>query len=180
MEIMFIAIMLLAFAHFIYEGIVAPSLRMQCRNDLFTLRDDLRAQKIAKGKDFPDEAFSILHEGINRYLGKGALAGVNLRFLYRFAHAARKPNSQFRADIERRKSVIEGAADPEVKDILRRAGSIVERAFFINTAAWAIYIVPIAIAVACISSATRLLMRVVAAPPEGTGRLMDQSLELAA
>ena len=58
----------LAFLHFIYEGIIAPSLRLKLRYELFRLRDGLRRLKVDEPETVTDQSFRALQEVINNSL----------------------------------------------------------------------------------------------------------------
>src|ERR1035441_10315344 len=53
-----------ALLHFIWEGILAPSLRHNIRLDLFALRDNLRRLKI-NNPELPNDAFNTVQDGLN-------------------------------------------------------------------------------------------------------------------
>jgi hypothetical protein len=65
MTILLSVMMLLTLAHFIYESIVAPSLRLKIRYDLFALRDELRFLKIKRGSSLDDKHYVYLQDSIN-------------------------------------------------------------------------------------------------------------------
>ncbi len=65
MNIIFYILLALAIIHFIYEGIIAPSMRLHYRYRLFTLRDELRFLKATHKDELPDEVFILLQNILN-------------------------------------------------------------------------------------------------------------------
>src|SRR5690349_23865296 len=82
MAILIIGFILVAGAHFIYEGILLPSFRLYIRYQLYALRDKIRELKAKHGKEISDDAFKHLHEGINGTLR--ILPYIDMAFVKRF------------------------------------------------------------------------------------------------
>jgi hypothetical protein len=58
-------LMILAVAHFIYNGIILPMIRFSLRVHLFKLRDQLRNLKIRYDVEISDEVFNLVQASIN-------------------------------------------------------------------------------------------------------------------
>lgn len=172
MDILILIIAACAFLHFIYEGIVAPSIRTKLRNDMFELRDELRNLHISKDDRCSREAFEIAHTGVNQYLDR--LHAVTISFMRRFREAYK--DADFRADVERRQMVLNSCESTELRKIVASANSRIELALFANSAGWLIYLVPVALLGICIKAITRWVHRRIsqlfATPEAGTFRLM--------
>src|SRR4051812_36208931 len=65
MSTIFLILVLFAFAHFVYEAIIAPSRRLEQRCKLFVERDRLRTLAIANPEILDEETFEALHNRIN-------------------------------------------------------------------------------------------------------------------
>lgn len=175
MDIAIIILAVLAFGHFIYEGIIAPSLRMKLRNDMFELRDELRHLHTNNDR-CTREAFDIAHAGINQYINR--LHGVTIGLMLEFREAYRDTN--FREEVERRKKTLDACESPELKSICSRANSKIESAFLINTGMLFLYVVPLALAALCLSAVTskihRFSVRLLATPEARTDKLVHESI----
>src|SRR5437016_3219603 len=62
---LFIIFGLIALFHFIYQGIILPSIRQRLRYRLFELRDRLRTLNIRHKNDLQQEVFDYLQRSIN-------------------------------------------------------------------------------------------------------------------
>lgn len=179
MDIAIIALALLAFAHFIYEGIIAPSVRMKLRNKMFGLRDDLRHLHVSSEK-CSREAFEIAHSGINQYINR--LHGITIAFVSRFKTAYRN-NPSLRDEVERRKRVLDACSSPELQGIITRANQNIEFALLINMGMWFLYLVPVAVAASCITAVTakihRFVYRLFATSEASTEKLMPDTMRFA-
>jgi hypothetical protein len=178
MDIAIIILAALAFAHFIYEGIIAPSLRMKLRNRMFDLRDKLRHLHINNDRCSRD-AFDVAHTGINQYINR--LHGVTIGLMVDFKEAYR--DSKFREEVERRKKILDACESPELKSICSEANQNIESALMINTVMLFLYVIPLAIAAFCISTVTakihRFSVRLLATPEARTDKLVPESVRFA-
>lgn len=141
---MIVTILLLIFAvlaltHFIYEGILAPSLRASCRLKLFALRDRLRNLKMKDGDRLSDEVFFDLQSSINFSVGR--LRQVDLR-LVRSANAAFERDEKLRKRVERRIAMFEACPIPELHQIIAEYFNVLDDVVLINSGAWLPYLFP--------------------------------------
>lgn len=131
-----IAMIIIVTFHFIYDGIILPSIRLHFRNELFASRDSLRNLKIngviAKEDDI---AFSIVEGSINNSLNN--LHNLN------FSMLRRTPINHERAI--QRLNVVNSAKNPEITNIFNNVSGVMLRVFVANMGGWLIYILPIAI-----------------------------------
>lgn len=174
MDIAIIVIGALAFAHFIYEGIVAPSLRMKLRNQMFELRDELRHLHATDDR-CTREAFDIAHSGINQYINR--LHIVTLSLMSRFKAAYR--DKAFREEVERRRKALDACKSSELQSIVSRANHNIEAAFAANSGMWFVYLAPLAMAVLFVTTLTSklhgLVFRLFATSEARTNALMPDS-----
>lgn len=163
-----------AFAHFIYDGILAPSIRCKLRNDLFDLRDQLRTAQISNQDPSATEAFDVVHAGINAYLNR--LQGVTVSLRAKF-YRLNKEDSGFRQEWHRRRRVVEDAKNQELERIKARANATIELAFLTNSAPLLAYLLPLALCLAQIFQLRRWSQALVAMKPSQTDRLIPRAPE---
>ncbi len=144
-----LAFLFLALCHFVYESIIAPSLRLKLRFELFKLRDDLRTLKNEYGSDLDDRHFHYLQDSLN----------VLIRFLPRFeignlALAASQINNdpQLKKRMEARAKILDDCQIAQATNIRNKSIEIAARAVRVNGGAWGFYVVPIALTFAVYKS----------------------------
>ena len=173
MEYVLFVLTLIAFVHFVYEGIVAPSLRMECRNQLFTQRDALRRLRIERHPESEKAAYEIIHGSINAYLT--ALSGVTLHYMWRLRRGIR--THKWEKETESRLHALQECG-PELEIIGEEFGRILNRAFLVNSLAWAFYIVPVAAVCFALHLTTRAMTTIIAVPVDWTRRLLQREANL--
>jgi len=130
----------LAAYHFIYEGIVAPSLRIKFRNKLFYLRDALRMLKIERSGALNDSVFNEMQEAINHALNlqhKITILGI----ISYVIHLEKDP--ALKASVQRRLNNIEKCDIHEFKVIDTTLSTIFFKITLVNSGAWALYVIPL-------------------------------------
>lgn len=153
MSYLIIAIVVCAILHFVFEAIVAPSLRLDLRYRLFALRDELRSLKIEHTEQLDRKHFEYLHESIN----------VTIAFLNRFDIATItkinqlvEHDAELRQRVEARSKILDDCGLKSVKEIRRKTVRIAGAAFLTNSGAWGLYLLPVAVIAACFSAAKHL------------------------
>jgi hypothetical protein len=87
MAVLILIVLSLAIVHFVYEGMILPTIRLHFRYRLFALRDRLRHLKTKEDNKLDADSYRYLQEALN----------VMIAFLYRFdLRAAFEANSWFR------------------------------------------------------------------------------------
>lgn len=161
----------LAIFHFVYEGIVAPSIRIHLRNRLFSLRDELRSLKV-EGIDKQDEhAFWLVHEGINHLLNRLPNLTVERRVRLEVEYEI---NKELQASVKERMAIIMSCNNKAIKDVFGRTGSVIESAFLTNMGGWFVYILPIAFVFSSISKLSSLASELIATSERDTNWLLPQ------
>lgn len=148
MEYLFIALFLLGTYHFLWEGILAPSIRYSLRIELFKCRDELRRLMI-ENKNIPKWTFNHMQQLINTAIER--MHRLDLLTL----HDSQK---ELENNPNLKKKVYETAAklDKEIQEsnsnelvaLRSRVYMLFAVAFGVNCGGWVIYIVPIFIAIA--------------------------------
>jgi len=140
MSTFIVIISFLALFHFIYELIVLPSIRLHLRNQLFSLRDDIRHLKINGLEKKDEQAFWFVHDGINIFLTK--IPKITFLKLIKFKEAHDKDPS-FLKEAEMRISVVKNSSNEAIISIFRSTSDILVKAVIANMGAWFFYLVPI-------------------------------------
>lgn len=136
MEILLLALVGIAVWHFVYEAIIAPSLRMVLRHKMFRLRDQVRRLRAESPDEVSEEVFDVMQGLINN--------GITLVHQINFVVLFRVKNSEpIDSLIERRNQLIKDCPKEEIHEIRKSVANLLAVAFGINHGGWAIYIVPV-------------------------------------
>jgi hypothetical protein len=157
----FFTLIVLALIHFIYEGIVAPSLRLNLRYHLFALRDDLRKLKYDDGEQLTDEVFLLLQGVINNAIL--LLHRVNLEVVVKTEIRVEK-DKELAGRIAERIALVENCDIEAIRHIQEKACRILTVALLVNNGAWIIYIIPIFVIVFGAKRITNFVKEAVAFP----------------
>lgn len=128
--------------HFVYESILAPSLRLSARFQLFVLRDEIRKLKIECGSSLDDKHFLFLQDWINFLIS--ILHRLDLVSLAR-AEVQEKREPEILKRAEERFRTLDSCNIPRAREIRRQATRIAARTLLVNNGAWIIFIAPILI-----------------------------------
>lgn len=125
--------------HFIYDGILAPSLRFNIKLKLFEMRDRLRRLKIENEHLLSDELFKILQDDINKQIRlnhKYNVVGVfeAIRFM--------RDNAEIEKRVKMIETLVQECELEEVKAIYNQSIIQVALAFVANAGGWVIYLMP--------------------------------------
>ncbi len=161
-----LSVLILLFAlfsafHFVYEGIVLPTLRTRLRFKLFALRDNLRRAKIQLGSQVEDSVFLYLERSINSSIR--FLEHLDLETMY----AARRfieSNPALLEDVKRRMKTLDECPVEEIRAIRSEHRTIVQEALAANGLALLAYIVPIVVAVVFLQRIKHTLDEVILLP----------------
>ncbi len=135
-------LIIIVFYHFIYEGILAPSLRLKLRFDLFKIRDRLRNLKHEDSDVCSDEVFAYLQDSINN--GLRMLHKTDLIRLVSIDAKIEK-NPVLQKQIQRRREALCAVIDPDVQECMKDLNYVARTALLVNSGGWYIYLVPIAL-----------------------------------
>lgn len=140
MTVLFYVFVVLAIYHFVWEGIIAPSVRLEIRYELFELRDRLRRIKIEQGNSLNDELFTRLQRSINKEIA--LLQNADIRSLY-YAYTKLYDKKDVLDEIETFDRLVEECSIEEVRNIRHKSIGALAHAFVINSGGWLIYIIPV-------------------------------------
>jgi hypothetical protein len=128
-----------ALLHWIYEGIILPSLRLSLRYRLFALRDRLREVKSKNNETVSDDVFRYLQGTINN--GIALLPFTDFRVIG--AAEAIEKDESLRTRIQKREDAISRCQISEIKEIVTEINDVWWTAFISNTAGLAAYVIPL-------------------------------------
>ena len=148
MDYLIIGFVFLAFVHFVYESILAPSFRLKKKFELFRLRDELRQAKIDLGSELDDKHFHHLQNSINSLIRH--LPVFDLATLVK-AKIDMESDKELRTRVEAHSRVLDDCRVESVKSIRRNSLRAARAAFVVNMGIWVIYIFPIALFIAFFS-----------------------------
>jgi len=133
MSILFIILFYWAIGHFIFEGIIAPNLRSQTRNNLFALRDRLR--RIGFRESHSDRAIiTKLEAYLNFILSRGNELSITKVALFLQASGKTKQNPL--SDIK----------DEELSLIASELADLVIKTLLINNVVLLVFMIPLLLA----------------------------------
>jgi hypothetical protein len=140
MEYALTALIVMAFYHFIYESIIAPSARLKLRFKLLALRDQLRSLKIASAHEFEDRHFSHLQDSFNRLIA--LLSRFDLATVHRVESEIER-NPELKARAASRAAILDDCKVAEAQQIRVASLEIATQALAINSGGgWLVYGVP--------------------------------------
>ena len=155
-----------------WEGIIAPSIRLEIRYELFKMRDAIRRLKIEYGDQFSNELFDTLQHTINNEIG--LLHHATIGDFYK-AYKKYGNKEQLPAEIEKLEQLIKDCPISEVRDIWTRSVAALVIAFIVNTGGWLIYIVPIIITLVSLNSIRKLAKILIGLSTNDVNKLFPQS-----
>jgi hypothetical protein len=168
MGYLLVMLLVVALYHFIYESILAPSMRLKLRFELFVLRDRVRKLKIENSEYFKDKHFHYLQDSLNNLIA--LLARFDCATLVRI-ESEMKRHPELRKRAEERSRTLDDCDLEEVRVIRYESLKLASTALVVNSGGWLIYILPpLAVAAAwfglssSVSSFKRRIKAVMAIP----------------
>jgi len=164
-----ILIILMAFAvwHLLYESVIAPSLRMSLRYEVFRLRDDLRRLKFEDAR-LTKEVYGYMEDALNNSLAY--LHGLTISSFGSVSRGIERDQS-LRKDVEKRRHAIDSCPIPEVPRIDEELGRILRLALGVNSGGWFLWILPVALALRFWRWVLSRIQWLLLVPPRYTSRL---------
>jgi hypothetical protein len=177
-----VALLIVALYHFVYEAILAPSLRLKLRFELFVLRDRVRALRIESPGALQDKHFHYLQDSINTLIA--VLARFDVATFERI-EAEMKRNPELRRLVEERSRILDDCALEEAKGIRYASLRLASVALAVNSGGWFIYVVPPLAMMAgwfglsgCVSSFKRRIKAVLAIPQADINKVAPESADI--
>lgn len=136
MTYFFFAVACIALCHFVYESILAPSIRLELRFELFKLRDEVRLLKIknlsstAREPEFVDGHYGYLQDSINSLIC--ILYRYDLAAIWTIADQINRDQA-LRQRVEARARLLDDCELPVVLSIRKRQLNIAVKALAVNS-----------------------------------------------
>lgn len=130
-----------AAAHFIYERIALPSLRLHFRNELFRLRDIVRKEIIAGQLVAKDaKAAKLIHDGLNNTINRLHLLtlGNQVRVQMNFER-----NPEVRDKVKRNAEILLACDNEKLLLALKSSMRIMDYALYSNNFFFLLYVSPL-------------------------------------
>lgn len=167
-----IFVVVISIFHFVYEGIILPSIRLYFRNRLFILRDKLRSIYINEKNNIDHESFNLIHDSLSSLISRLHYLSVSVIVDIQKEYTT---NPEFRKKIARREMLIEKCKHEEINSIIREVNGIVKKTIIANCGAWFIYLIPIAICVHSIKLLSQIAKEIVVIPESDANRLIPDT-----
>lgn len=129
----------LAFLHFVYEAILAPSFRLNLRFKLFAVRDDLRWLRAER--EIPDEIFRSLQNGLNNSIR--LLPRTDLATVWR-AHRVISRDPKLKSLRDKQWEALQTQLDETTRPLFKRCASLFVSALVVNNGMIVILLLPVA------------------------------------
>lgn len=152
MSTLFLILLGISLAHFVYEGILAPSLRMSLRNELFVLRDKLRRMKIDHA--IRDDEFAVLHDGVNFLLPR--LSSITMTHAGMVIETMKR-DEELKKLSKKRSKIIEASENRVVPTYSKEIFLIYLKALACNSMACIIYFLPFLLLVVFFTKSVKAL-----------------------
>lgn len=171
MATLIIATVFLALFHFLYDGIILPSIRQHLRNKLFALRDKLRMEYI-NGLDKQDiEAFNLTHEAINNFVNRLPMLTITVRAEI---EVAIKNDHKLKEKVNKRRAILESCQSAKIKEINESINKILLEAFIANSGGWLVYLIPVAVLLTIWQKLATDCRELVVVPHREIGKIMPR------
>lgn len=156
----FIVLIIMAAGHYIFETILLPTYRQQARDELFVLRDKLRAELI-KEKHSADketiQAFSMVDSIINKSLNR--LHYLTIPNMIKFEIIKGK-SVEMQQEIDRRNSLLERCSSEVVREVNKKMSMVLMKVLVINSMGLMVYLLPIFLIMGVCTHRHKLLLKV--------------------
>ena len=165
---------LLAVAHFVYESIIAPSIRLVITAELIMMKDELEdLRKKEKGK-LDDEHYRHLRDSINGLSNR--IYSLELMVVTKILSEIEK-DRDLKARIKAKSKILDDCVVKEARDMRHKIISLVDSALRTNSGGWLLYLVPIAICAGCMAWIKKSIVAIASLPEKDLSGLAPISAE---
>lgn len=179
----FIVLMIMAAGHYIYETILLPTYRQQARDELFVLRDKLRAELIKEKHSVDKEtiqAFSMIDSIINKSLNRLYLLTIPNMIKFEFM---KDKSVEIQQEIDRKNGLLERCSSEVVREVNEKMNVVLMKVLVVNSMGLVIYLMPFILIARIVSSlcdkmktdAKRFVSIVVGAPDDKAARFLIEA-----
>lgn len=149
--------MLLVLWHFVYDAILAPSIRLSIRYKLFTLRDRLRLLKYEKEDELTDPVFEQLEFCINHSIHN--LSQIGFGTIYSLKREIQR-SPGLEAELKKRIEVVRENKLKEVREINVRLLALNGRSLMVNSGGWLPYAIALVLIILLIALVFGFIARI--------------------
>ena len=175
-EFLFFTFAVLVTLHFVYEGILVPSLRLKIRYDLFALRDHVRWREIQVAGDIDHRVFAYLESHLSA--GIALIPRVNAWSMFAFSRDIRGRRKAKELHGQHMDFIVK-AGDQELVRIDKAISLLLFRALLVNSGAWFFYLLPIPLVLLTWRFLVYLVGRVASFPERDVvGHFLDRLVRL--
>lgn len=144
LTVLFYVLLGLGAAHFIYERIILPSIRLHYRNQLFALRDVARERIISSDSESSVQAATLVHDSLNNAINRLHLLTLPNKFR---AQKRVAEDPVIKQKIKREIDIFKRCNDDEVVQVLIKSGQVLENVLVFNSLMLLLYMLPFVLAV---------------------------------
>lgn len=138
MEYLVITTIILAVWHYMYEGMIAPTLRLKYKHKLFELRDELHEVKLIDKEN--KKVLFIIEDGINHMIDR--MDTLTLSSIWK-AKKIYENIPEVKQEIEILRSAINQCDNSSLKGIDKRLNKIGRKILRVNSGGLTLYLIPI-------------------------------------
>lgn len=140
LTVLFYVLLSMAAAHYVYERIILPSLRLHYRNQLFELRDKVREEIIADHSDDNTKAAQLVHEALNNAINRLHMMTITNRVR---AKQRLDSNPKLKAQIDREIQLFARCNNSTIDTTISESAMILEKVYIVNNLMLIAYTFPI-------------------------------------
>lgn len=145
--------------HFIYEGIVAPSLRMHLRYKLFALRDELR--EMLANSEVPVDVYQAFQTQLNTAIS--TMPNLHLSSLFQ-SYRAFRADPELSKEMEDERALMRACQNERFKEMQSRFSRISTAVLLTNSAGFLMWVVPAVYVAVCFGKIKRLTLKTLQLP----------------
>jgi len=169
MKILLTLLLIVAVWHFVYECIIAPSIRLNLRNRLFALRDELRQAKIDGISKEDEKAFWFIHKGINTFLNR--LPSLTIDVMFEL-DAEYERDESVKRSLDEKIATVEKCKDFRIRKVFDEANKILDNAIITNAGGWFIYVIPVAIVFLTMGKLSKFTAELIVSPTKNVDQFI--------
>ena len=167
MAVIILIIVGMAVFHSVYEGIIAPSIRLSLRFRIFALRDRLRNLRVNAQVD--DRVFELLHQRTNTAIR--LLPNMTVSTVVE-AGRAFEADAELRRRADKWTATLDQCKVKEVQEIRDGIDNNLLLAFAANSVGLLIWMLPIVFAALCIRRITAVIKELLSVPERDIDRVI--------
>lgn len=161
MQYIGVVLFLLCIMHYVYQAIILPSFRQAARDELFVLRDKLRAKliEVQNGADKRTiRAFREVDDGINRSLNR--LHTLTFSSFLKATISFETESKIHEESFKKFHALLEGSTVDTPKEVYKEVTEVLFKVLTMNSLMFIIYLAPLYVSIKLIGSFYQRMMAV--------------------